>query len=100
MLRYVSKPLLEDFVVFEMDGFERIGSFELFELVSSRFRMYFGSMFNSLRFKSKSELAQEMGISRETLRKKLKEVVGLETGRRQLLYPREVKRIYQTFSEE
>ena len=50
-----------------------------------------------LRFKSKSELAQEMGISRETLRKKLKEVVGLETGRRQLLYPREVKRIYEEF---
>ncbi|MEO1098244.1 HTH domain-containing protein [Fulvivirga sp. M361] len=54
-------------------------------------------MFHSLRFKSKSELAQEMGISRETLRKKLKEIEGLETGRRQLLYPREVKRIYQEF---
>jgi len=54
-------------------------------------------MFHSLRFKSKSELAQEMGISRETLRKKLKEIEGLETGRRQLLYPREVKRIYKEF---
>ena len=47
-----------------------------------------------IRFKSKSELALELGISRETLRKKLKEIKGLETGRRQLLYPRELKVIY------
>ena len=80
-----------------LDQVGRFGSLELFELVSSRFRLYFGGMFHSLRFKSKSELAQEMGISRETLRKKLKEIEGLETGRRQLLYPREVKRIYQEF---
>ena len=54
-------------------------------------------MYQSLRFKSKSELAQEMGISRETLRKKLKEIEGLQTGRRQLLYPREVRLIYDQF---
>lgn len=54
-------------------------------------------MYDSLRFKSKSELAREMGISRETLRKKLKEIEGLETGRRQLLYPRELMRIYEEF---
>lgn len=77
---------------------QRFGSFELFELVSSRFTPYFGLMYQSLRFKSKSELAQEMGVSRETLRKKLKEIEGLETGRRQLLYPREVKLIYEEFT--
>ncbi|MEM9388854.1 MAG: helix-turn-helix domain-containing protein [Bacteroidota bacterium] len=75
----------------------RLGSFELFELASSRFDGYFGLMYDSLRFKSKSELAREMGISRETLRKKLKEIEGLETGRRQLLYPRELMRIYEEF---
>ena len=48
-----------------------------------------------IRFKSKAELAQELGISRETLRKKLKEVEGLDTGRRQLLYPRELRLIYE-----
>ena len=48
-----------------------------------------------IRFKSKAELAQELGISRETLRKKLKEIEGLNTGRRQLLYPRELRLIYE-----
>lgn len=56
-------------------------------------------MYHSLRFKSKSELAQEMGVSPETLRKKLEEIKGLETGRRQLLYPREVKRIILYFAD-
>ncbi|GAA5036577.1 hypothetical protein GCM10011506_30160 [Marivirga lumbricoides] len=54
-------------------------------------------MNQSLQFKSKAELAREMGISRETLRKKLKDIDGLNTGRRQLLYPRELKRIYEEF---
>ena len=50
-----------------------------------------------IRFVSKAELAQKFGISRETLRKKLKEIEGLDTGRRQLLYPYEVKRVYRAF---
>ena len=50
-----------------------------------------------IRFVSKAELAQKFGISRETLRKKLKEIEGLNTGRRQLLYPYEVKRVYKAF---
>ena len=54
-------------------------------------------MYDAMRFKSKSELAEELGIHVETLRLKLKAIDGLETGRRQLLYPREVKRIYQEF---
>ena len=54
-------------------------------------------MYQSSRFKSKSELAREMGISRETLRKKLKEIKDLHTGRRQLLYSREVRMVYRHF---
>ena len=50
-----------------------------------------------IRFISKAELAQRFGVSRETLRKKLKEVEGLETGRRQLLYPYEVRMVYKAF---
>lgn len=53
-----------------------------------------------MRFKSKAELAHELGISRETLRKKLKAIEGLNTGRRQLLYPHEVRMIYQYFGAE
>ena len=49
------------------------------------------------RFISKAELAQKFGISRETLRKKLKEVDGLHTGKRQLLYPYEVRMVYEAF---
>jgi DNA-binding CsgD family transcriptional regulator len=45
----------------------------------------------------KSELAAQLGVSRETLRKKLKKVKGLDTGRRQLLYPGELKMIYEEF---
>ena len=45
----------------------------------------------------KSELAAQLGVSRETLRKKLKKVKGLDTGRRQLLYPGELKLIYEEF---
>ena len=54
-------------------------------------------MYQFSRFKSKSELAREMGISRETLRKKLKEIKELNTGRRQLLYPREIRIVYRHF---
>lgn len=50
-----------------------------------------------IRFVSKAELAQKFGISRETLRKKLKEIEGLDTGRRQLLYPYEVRKICEAF---
>ena len=50
-----------------------------------------------IRFISKAELAQRFGVSRETLRKKLKEVEGLSTGRRQLLYPFEVRMVYEAF---
>ena len=56
--------------------------------------------FLTIRFVSKSELAQRFGISRETLRKKLKTVKGLDTGRRQLLYPYEVKMIYEAFGAQ
>ncbi|MBL6445731.1 hypothetical protein JMN32_05385 [Fulvivirga sp. 29W222] len=52
-----------------------------------------------LRFKSKAELAREFGISRETLRLKLKQIEGLDTGRRQLLYPWELRVIYREFWE-
>ena len=45
----------------------------------------------------KSELAAQLGVSRETLRKKLKQIKGLDTGRRQLLYPGELKMIYEEF---
>ena len=50
-----------------------------------------------IRFVSKAELAQKFGISRETLRKKLKEIEGLDTGRRQLPYPYEVRKICEAF---
>ena len=50
-----------------------------------------------IRFISKAELAQKFGISRETLRKKLKEIEGLNTGRRQLLYPYEIRQVYEAF---
>ena len=50
-----------------------------------------------MKFISKAELARQLGVSRETLRKKLKEVEGLETGRRQLLYPYEVRMVYEAF---
>ena len=50
-----------------------------------------------MRFVSKAELARKFGISRETLRLKLKEVEGLDTGKRQLLCPREVRLVYRHF---
>ena len=50
-----------------------------------------------MKFISKAELARQLGVSRETLRKKLKEVEGLSTGRRQLLYPYEVRMVYEAF---
>ena len=50
-----------------------------------------------MKFISKAQLAEQLGISRETLRKKLKEVKDLDTGRRQLLYPGELKMIYEEF---
>ncbi|MDN5215039.1 helix-turn-helix domain-containing protein [Fulvivirgaceae bacterium BMA12] len=50
-----------------------------------------------MKFMSKAELARQLGVSRETLRKKLQEVKGLHTGRRQLLYPYEVRMVYEAF---
>ena len=50
-----------------------------------------------MKFISKAELARQLGVSRETLRKKLKKVEGLHTGRRQLLYPYEVRMVYEAF---
>lgn len=58
------------------------------------------SLFSEIRFVSKAELAEKFGISRETLRLKLKEVKGLNTGRRQLLYPWEVRLVYIYFNSE
>ncbi|WP_157366676.1 helix-turn-helix domain-containing protein [Aquimarina agarilytica] len=46
---------------------------------------------------TKQELSQFLGISRQTLRRKMKEIEELDTGRRQLLYPWEVRLIYQAF---
>lgn len=45
----------------------------------------------------KAELAQRFGVSRETLHKKLKEVEGSHTGRRQLIYPYELSMVYEAF---
>ncbi|MBQ0733919.1 hypothetical protein [Aquimarina celericrescens] len=53
-----------------------------------------------MRFWSKAELAIRFGISRETLRLKLKEIEGLNTGRRQLLYPYEVRMVFKAFGVE
>lgn len=50
-----------------------------------------------IKFISKAELARQLGISCETLRKKLKKVKGLHTGRRQLLYPYEVRMVHEAF---
>lgn len=77
----------------------KFGFLILFALASSRIAPYFAGMYDTMRFKSKSELAAELGIHVETLRLKLKAIEGLETGRRQLLYPRELKVIYRTFAE-
>ena len=52
---------------------------------------------DEMKFISKAELARQLGVSRETLRKKLKKVKGLHTGKRQLLYPYEVMMVYETF---
>ena len=52
---------------------------------------------SEIQFISKAELARQFGISRETLRVKLKEIQGLNTGRRQLLYPYEVRMVYKAF---
>ena len=52
---------------------------------------------SEIQFISKAELARQFGISRETLRVKLKEIRGLNTGRRQLLYPYEVRKVYEAF---
>ncbi len=50
-----------------------------------------------LQFMSKNELAKKMNISRETLRIKMKNIKGLQTGKRQLLYPYEVRMIFEAF---
>ena len=48
-------------------------------------------------FTTKQELSAFLGISRQTLRRKMKEIKELNTGRRQLLYPHEVRLIYKYF---
>ncbi|TPN82952.1 helix-turn-helix domain-containing protein [Aquimarina algicola] len=48
-------------------------------------------------FKTKQELSAFLGISRQTLRRKMKEIEGLDTGRRQLLYPYEVRMVFKAF---
>lgn len=50
------------------------------------------------RFITKAELARELGISQATLRRKMRQIEDLDTGRRQLLYPYEVKRITKFFA--
>ena len=50
-----------------------------------------------IRFMSKAELAKIFGISGETLRKRLKKIKGLNTGKRKLLYPYEVRMVYEAF---
>lgn len=50
-----------------------------------------------VRFMTKQELSEFLGVSRQTLRRKLKEIKELDTGRRQLLYPWEVRLIYRAF---
>ena len=50
-----------------------------------------------LQFMSKNELAKKMNISRETLRLKMKNIKGLQTGKRQLLYPYELRMIFEAF---
>ena len=57
-------------------------------------------LFSTMQFRrciSKAELAGQLGMSRETLRKRLKKIKGLNTGRRQLLYPWELKVIKREF---
>lgn len=48
---------------------------------------------------SKAELAGQLGMSRETLRKRLKKIKEINTGRRQLLYPWEQKIIKREFED-
>ncbi len=50
-----------------------------------------------LQFMSKNELAKKLNISRETLRIKMKNIKGLQTGKRQLLYPYELRMIFEAF---
>ena len=51
-------------------------------------------------FKTKQELSAFLGISRQTLRRKMKEIDGLDTGRRQLLYPHEVRKLFYALGVE
>ncbi|WP_128755362.1 helix-turn-helix domain-containing protein [Aquimarina sediminis] len=48
-------------------------------------------------FKTKQELSHFLGVSRQTLRRKMKKIEGLDTGRRQLLYPHEVRLVFNAF---
>lgn len=49
------------------------------------------------KFQSKAELSTFLGVSAQTLRRKLKDIEGLDTGRRQLLYPYEVRMVFEAF---
>lgn len=51
----------------------------------------------NMKFMSKGYLAKKLNVSSETLRLKMKEIKGLDTSRRKLLYPWEVKLIYLHF---
>lgn len=51
----------------------------------------------NMKFMSKGDLAKKLNVSTETLRLKMKEIKGLDTSRRKLLYPWEVRLIYLHF---
>ena len=61
-------------------------------------KMFTGMEFH--KFMSKAQLADKLGISRETLRLRLKQIQGLNTGRRQLLYPKELFVIFKEFEKD
>ena len=50
-----------------------------------------------MKFMSKGDLAKKLNVSTETLRLKMKEIEGIKTTRRKLLYPREVRLDYLHF---
>ncbi len=50
-----------------------------------------------MKFMSKGDLAKKLNVSTETLRLKMKEIEGIKTSRRKLLYPWEVRLVYLHF---